>query len=292
MLRIYDESKKLTTVLWDSVSEPEALLKADGWKIESNKSGGLNHFTRKSDRDWLGMPSVSALRKALTKGWAEGVKRIEEVPVGELPEPTSIRRRRVRADQGDEIDMQAVYRGDLSRAWSRTKRQNRTSVRSVSIVIDLAGNANVTSDQLFWRGASGLRLAEELMKAGYSVAIYGAAGAAGVDSEGRESLTQFVEIKGEDSPLDMDRLAALTGLSGFFRTSMFGGIYWACDQLGKQASSSLGKSDNDLISAGLKQLPMAPQNAVIQPPVKNKSQAEAWLKSVLEQIANPTAEAA
>lgn len=292
MLRIYDKSKKLTTVFWDSVSEPEAMLKADGWKIESNKSGGLNHFTRKSDTSWLGVPSVHALRKVLTKGWTEGVKRIEEVPVGELPEPTSIRRRRVRADQGDEIDMQAVYRGDLSRAWSRTKRQNRTSVRSICLVIDLAGNAGVTSDQLFWRGASGLRLADELTKAGYSVAIYGAAGAAGVDSEERENLTQFVEIKGEDSPLDMDRLAALTGLSGFFRTSLFSGIYWACDQLGKPASSGLGKSDNDLILAGLKQLPMIPQTAIIQPPVKNKSQAEEWLKSVLEHIANPRAEAA
>jgi len=292
MLRIYDKSQKLTTVLWDSVTEPEALLKAEGWKVEGNKVAGLNHFTRKSDREWLGMPSVNALRQALTKGWAEGVKRIEEVPVGDLPEPTSIRRRRVRADQGDEVDMQAVYRGDLSRAWSRTKRQNRTSVRSVSIVIDLAGNANVTSDQLFWRGASGLRLAEELMKAGYSVAIYGAAGARGVDSMSEENLTQIVEIKGEDSPLDMDRLAALTGLSGFFRTSLFGGIYWACDQLGKPACGSLGRSDNALILAGLKQLPMVPQTAVIQPPVKNKGQAEEWLKSVLEQIANPTAEAA
>jgi len=34
MLRIYDKSKKLTTVLWDSVSEPEARINSDGGKIE------------------------------------------------------------------------------------------------------------------------------------------------------------------------------------------------------------------------------------------------------------------
>jgi hypothetical protein len=291
MLRIYDESQHLTTVLWDSVTEPEALLKADGWNHEANKSSGLNHFTRKAETSWLGVPSVDALRKVLTKGWKAGVERIEKIPLGELPEPTSIRRRRVRADQGDELDMQAVYRGDMSRAWSKTKRQSRTSVRSVSIVIDLAGNAGVSSEQLFWRGASGLRLADELTKAGYSVAIYGAAGAANVSNEGHEDLVQFVEIKAEDSPLDMDRLAALTGLAGFFRTSLFAGIYWSCDQLGKHAAGGLGQSDNTLIAKAIKQMPI-PQNSIIQPPVKTQERAEEWLKSVLEQIANPEQQAA
>jgi len=286
MLRIYDKSNDLTAVLWDSVTEPESVLNADGWKSQSNKTSGLSHFSRKADTSWLGVPSVDALRKVLTKGWQAGAERIDKIPLGELPEPTSIRRRRVRADQGDELDMQAVYRGDLSRAWSRTKRQSRASVRSVSIVIDLAGNSNVTSEQLFWRGASGLRLADELTKAGYSVAIYGAAGAADVSVEGYENVAQFVEIKAEDSPLDMDRLAALTGLSGFFRTSLFAGIYWSNDQLGKETRSSLGQSNNTLIAKAIKHLPI-PQNAIIQPPVKNQTGAEAWLKSVLEQIANP-----
>lgn len=34
------------------------------------------------------------------------------------------------------------------------------------------------------------------------------------------------------------------------------------------------------------------QDEIIQPQVKNKTQAEAWLKSVLEQIANPELKAA
>jgi len=287
---IYSKADNLTAILWDSVTEPEATLKGE-WKVESNKPSAEEHWKRKSNSDWLGVPSVKELRSVLTKGYPAGVEKLSKLTVGDLPAPQDIRRRRVRSDQGDELDMQAVYRGDLSRAWSRTKRQSRTSVRSVSIVIDLAGNANVTSEQLFWRGAAGLRLADELTTAGYSVAVYGAAGATNYTSDGGDDVCQFVEIKAEDAPMDMDRLASLTCLSGFFRTSLFTGIYFAADKLGKQASSGLGRSDNTLIAKGIKQLPI-PQEAIIQPALKNKDTAEAWLKSVLEQIANPELKAA
>lgn len=288
---LYNKTGNMTTILWDSVTEPESTLKGD-WKLENNKDTASEHWSRKSDRDWLGVSSVSELRSVLTKGYPAGVEKLERITVGDLPAPQDIRRRRVRSDQGDELDMQAVYRGDLSRAWSRTKRQSRNSVRSVSIVIDLCGSARVTSDELFWRGAAGLRLASELTNAGYSVAIYGAAGADGYTSEGNEQLAQFVEIKAEDSPLDMDRLASLTCLAGFFRTSLFTGIVFAADKQGKKACGSLGAPSNALLAEGIKALPV-PQDSIIQPPtVKNKSSAEAWLKSVLEQIANPIQQAA
>jgi hypothetical protein len=287
---IYEHKNNLTTILWDSVNEPEALLKGD-WKVDGNKSSAEEHWKRKSDRDWLGVSSVSELRSVLKNGYPAGVAKLEQITVGELPAPQDIRRRRVRSDQGDELDMQAVYRGDIGRAWTRTRRQSRNSVRSVSIVIDLCGNASVTSDQLFWRGAAGLRLANELTNAGYSVAVYGAAGAVRIDSTGNQRLAQFVEIKAEDAPMDMDRLASLTCLAGFFRTSLFTGIIWAADKVGKRVDYGLGQSTNEALAEGIKALPI-PQDAIIQPPVKNKAQAEAWLKSVLEQIANPELQAA
>lgn len=287
---IYNKTGNMTTILWDSVTEPESTLKGD-WKVDINKTSAEEHWKRKSDRDWLGVSSVSELRSVLKNGYPAGVAKLEQITVGELPAPQDIRRRRVRSDQGDELDMQAVYRGDLSRAWSRTKRQSRASVRSVSIIIDLAGNASVTSSELFWRGAAGLRLADELTTAGYSVAIYGAAGTKNYTAEGSEDVCQLVEIKAEDSPMDMDRLASLTCLAGFFRTSLFTGIIWAADKSGMRVCSGLGQSGNGLIAEGIKQLPI-PQDAIIQPQVKNKAQAEAWLKSVLEQIANPELQAA
>jgi hypothetical protein len=89
----------------------------------------------------------------------------------------------------------------------------------------------------------------------------------------------------------MDRLASLTCLAGFFRTSLFTGIIWAADKVGKRVDYGLGQSTNEALAEGIKALPI-PQDAIIQPPVKNKAQAEAWLKSVLEQIANPELQAA
>lgn len=288
---IYSKTGNMTTILWDSVTEPESTLKGD-WTESSNKSKAEKFWNRDSDPSWLGVATVNELRSVLTKGYPAGVAKLSKLTVGDLPAPQDIRRRRVRSDQGDELDMQAVFRGDLSRAWSRTKRQSRNSVRSVSIVIDLCGSARTTSDELFWRGAAGLRLADELTTAGYSVAVYGAAGADGYTNEGHERLAQFVEIKAEDAPMDMDRLASLTCLAGFFRTSLFTGIIWAADKQGKRAWSSLGMPTNSYLAEGIKALPI-PQDSIIQPPtVKNKDSAEAWLKSVLGQIANPELKAA
>jgi hypothetical protein len=289
---LYNKTGNLTTVLWDSVTEPESTLKGH-WKLDSNKASTEEYWKRTSDRDWLGVSTVAELRSVLTKGYPDGVAKLERITVGDLPAPQDIRRRRVRSDQGDELDMQAVYRGDISRAWTRTRRQSRNSVRSVSIVIDLCGSARTTSDELFWRGAAGLRLAAELTNAGYSVAVYGGAGCDSYTAEGNaEKLAQFVEIKAEDAPMDMDRLASLTCLAGFFRTSLFTGIIWAADKMGKRACGSLGTPKNSLLAEGIKALPI-PQDSIIQPPtVKNKASAEAWLKSVLEQIANPEQEAA
>lgn len=286
---IYNKTGNLTTILWDSVTEPEATLRGE-WKDAANFVTASENWTRKSDFDWLGVSSVTELRSVLTKGYPAGVEKLEKITVGDLPSPQDIRRRRIRSDQGDELDMQAVYRGDLSRAWSRTKRQSRNSVRSVSIVIDLCGSAGVTSDELFWRGAAGLRLASELTTAGYSVAVYGAAGANSYTTGRNNKLAQFVEIKAEDSPLDMDRLASLTCLAGFFRTSLFTGIVFAADKLGLRACSTLGKPDNALLAEAIKALPI-PQDSIIQPKtVRNQSTAEEWLKSVLEQITNPNPE--
>ena len=287
---IYSKTGNMTTILWDSVTEPESTLKGD-WTESSNKSKAERFWERESDPSWLGVATVNELRSVLTKGYPAGVAKLSKLTVGDLLAPQDIRRRRVRSDQGDELDMQAVFRGDLSRAWSRTKRQSRTSVRSVSIVIDLAGNANVTSNELFWRGAAGLRLADELTTAGYSVAVYGAAGASNITEEGSHNVCQLVEIKAEDAPMDMDRLASLTCLAGFFRTSLFTGICFAADKAGLRVCSALGQSGNGHIAEGIKQLPI-PQDAIIQPALKNKDGAEAWLKSVLEQIANPELKAA
>lgn len=295
MILEHDPKGKFTAILWDSVAEPEALAaNASAWKDASHATQAMRVFTRGEGEDkqsWLGAPSVKELQRRLREGWAEGVEKIEQIATRELSAPASVRRRKTRGDAGDELDMQAVWRGDLNRAWSRTKRANRVGTRAVSLVIDLCASAGVSSDRLFWRGASALRLAQLLTESGYAVALYGAFGGVGVDATGKLNLAQLVEIKSQDAPLDMDKLAALTAMAGFFRTSLFAGIHYAADQFGKDADDGLGRPAPEYIKTAIKMLPV-PQNVIIQRNVLNEQAANDWIDEALKQIETPMLEAA
>lgn len=290
------KDKGTTVIMWDSVAEPMALTDAYQWQQSVNKHECERHTTRgpvtSNPEGWLGAPSLAVMQERLKRGWPEGVTKLEKLATKELESPQSVRRRRFRGDQGDEVDMQAVWRGDMSRAWTRTRRANRSAVRSVSIVIDLGAACNVTADRLFWRGASALKLAEILTVAGYNVAIYGAAASADCATTGSLNSVQFVEIKAEDSPMDMDKLAALTAMPGFFRTSLFRGIVYSADRFGSHVEGALGRADSELIAKHVKDVPI-PQNAFIQPKnVLDKASAEAWIDTVLDIIQTPELQAA
>jgi hypothetical protein len=168
-------------------------------------------------------------------------------------------------------------------------------VRSVSIIIDLGASAGTSSSELFWRGASALRLADQLVTAGYNVAIYGAATSIGAASSKSLNSVQFVEIKAEDSPFDIDKLAALTAMPGFFRTSLFAGIVYSADRIDDDVDYAFGSADlkGKHIPAAVKMLPSIPQSAIIQPyDVLTKERAEAWLAEAIQQIEAPMLEAA
>lgn len=273
--------KRLTAVLWDSVSEPGQV---SDWSIAFNAQAASHYAAGGSQNNdsWLGAPSVAELNRRLSQGWPEGVERLMSLATREVT-PTSIRRRRERADQGAELDIHAVYRGDLSRAWTRSRRKASSGVRNLSLLIDLCANCDITADQMFWRGAAALRLTAALMEAGYNVGIYGAS--AGTKTDGGDTVDncQMVSIKDEDQPLDLDRLAALTAMPGFFRTSLFVGMCKICDMRNTDVKWSLGHANSSLIAKGAELLPI-PQNVIIQEPVLNQAAAEAWIERVLSNL--------
>lgn len=279
---------KLTATLFDSVMEPYGLLSKE-WKLDHNKARAdklLNGKEKGGDaQGWYGAPSLSELNRRLKEGWPEGSERLLQLATREI-NPQSIRRRRERADQGAELDIHAVYRGDLSRAWMRTRRRQGSGVRSVSIVVNLGDNCGANADEMFWRGAAALKLADALTQSGYSVAILGAEGVHRYFGGKQNVLTQFVSIKDEDQPLDVDRLAALTAMPGYFRTAMFAGICYHADQKGEEVDWGLGSNDADAISRGMKLLPV-PQTAFVQGNINSKQAAEEWIDSVLNSIENP-----
>lgn len=285
-----------TVILWDSVNEPAAHIATRKWAKEENQRFGGRYLSdaetgrypaSDNHADWLGAPSLKELTNRLTNGWSDGVDRLMKLAVAEL-EMTSIRRRRVRGDQGDEIDMQAVWRGDLSRAWTRTRRQQRTGgTRNVTLICDVAGNCGMGADVMFWRGAAVLRVAEALTEAGYNVGIYAGAATKNIDAKGKCNACQLVEIKATDAPLDLSSLAALTCMPGYFRTSLFAGIVAAADHFGEEADYSLGRMDEDGLKRGAKKLGM--DNVFIQPAVNSQQAAKEWIDQIVAAIQAPAA---
>lgn len=277
-------------VLWDSVNEPGRVaeqIKDSGRKAKATRYA-TGESAGKRGQDWYGAPSVAVLKDRLAKGWPEGVEKLQKLATREI-NPVSIRRRRTRGDQGDEVDMQAVWRGDLSRAWTRTRRTARAGTnRNITLMCLLSDSCGVTADTLFWRGASVLKLADALTTSGYSVAILGCVTSANAaEGSRRVDTAQFVEIKATDSPLDLSALAALTAMPGWFRTQGFAGITVACDLVGATSEECLGSPNNGQAQRYASMLGI--ENVIVQPNVNNKVAAEKWIDEVLGQIEQPVA---
>lgn len=295
---IYERDGRMVAMLMESQDEHLPLLKTI--KRNGNRRDELldpEHGTGWTGiENWLGAPTFAEFERRLHEGWGEGVDKLRAIPVGETPTPQSVRRRRVKGDHGDAVDMQAVYRGSLDKAWQRCVRQNRSGPRQVTIVCNLSCNAHIEASTLFWRGASALRVAEALTEAGYAVAIIGACAGAGMDKNKTLDVFQAIEIKAIDAPLDMSALAALVCMPGFKRRQMHSLRPWACDREDVICSGGLGydeggaKSDA-MMRKGMSMLPL-PQDAFIQPHVDNAEEAAAWVASVVAAMDAPQALAA
>lgn len=287
MFQVIDKKAKSVATLFDSPAEVRRVVDAHQWAIEENGSRAKEYASRdQSGRDgesWWGAPSAGQLFDRIEKGWPEGAQRLSDLSMPDI-EAKSVRRRRERGDQGDSIDMQAVYRGDLSRAWTRTRRRESSAPRSITISMVLGASVGTTASQLAWRGVSALALTSRLIEAGYSVALYAHVTSQNILASENGTSAVFVEVKAEDQPLDLDGLAALSIMPGFFRTSIFAEICRHADLLQKNAAGGLGQVKDELVAAAIKSLPM-PQTAIVQPKkVLDKDSAQAWVDAAIAQI--------
>lgn len=190
---------------------------------------------------WYGpdSPSPETTVKRVLGGWKEGAeevrKRMERV---EVTPPVSIKRRVVRADQGDELDIHAVLRGQLDTAWQSRRRRQAFGPRIVRIVAQTNLLAQTSSEELFWRGAAVVKLADVLTEAGYAVEIVGAHAATTVDMDRANWLLTFV-LKHAQSPLDIESLAGVVCNAGFHRTFGFR-AYEACTTKARSQKGGTG----------------------------------------------------
>lgn len=237
---------------------------------------------------WYGVESVDRVRAILREGYPEGaamVDKLFDAIAPRLPRAVDFRRRRTRADQGDELDIHAVNRGALDKAWSVTKRKAHQGSGLVRIAVDICGNADVTAEQLRWRGIAALALSRAMTKAGYSVEIV--AGQAGARAfQGRPDVGVItVTVKPRYAILDTATLAASLCMPGFFRYLGFMSIVRQADDLGADVNSGLGSAVK-LESV----LPAAEKisQVVVPETVNNEYSAILWIRETLAMLQGVT----
>lgn len=191
-------------------------------KFKRNKSdrGRQIHF---SPLTWLGVGSTQEADRYIKHGWPEGVAKMNEAlaEIGDdMPKPESMRRRRVRGSFGDSVDMAAVWSGNFDTAFTRTKRRSVDAPQNVTIAVPLGAPWVVLSDELFWRGAACIKLADTLTEAGFNVRIVAYRSSSKSYKSG-SGLYQEIEIKHHDTPMDIDALASCLSMAAFFRHVLF-----------------------------------------------------------------------
>lgn len=169
---------------------------------------------------WLGVPG-SQIDDTLTHGWREGAERLAAMQRPEVGIGRTNRRRRVRGDHGDSLDPHAVMRGDLGRAWERTRRTESKAPLFVTIWANCGLMGKTSAEQAFWRGAAIVAICDALTLAGHQVEVIGYRYSASGTFKANKAKHQayFVPVKRFDDRLDVELLATVTCLAGFHRTA-------------------------------------------------------------------------
>ena len=179
----------------------------------------LDGWRKQKTGRWYGLDTpmdISELSSLVRGGWAAGARKLFDT-AGKITAPRveSLTRKSEWRDQGEELNLDKLYSGEIDTMWRGFKPQIKKSGRSrvVKIVYGLACSADQSAESLFWSGACAAVLSDALVKAGYSVAVDGLIHG----SLDREKFEISIKIKGSESLMSVASLAGVTCLAGFFR---------------------------------------------------------------------------
>lgn len=260
------------------------------WYDQSGCKVGHRYIGLGSTRerhDWVGADTPQEAADRVTKGWPEGARRVfEKLQDLEVPAPTSVRRRMVRADQGDELDIHSVYRGDLDHAWTSRKRKHTRTKLTVRIVAQTNLLADMSANELFWRGAAVVKLSDALTEAGYNVEIIGALASRKVDrNENIDFLCTF-PLKEASMPLDTEQLAGVICNAGFHRLFGFRAYGALADwnyKTGLDGTGCASDIEGRVIKKGA--LDADGVKTFVTPyEVTEKALAQAWISKCLQEL--------
>lgn len=193
----------------------------------------------------------------------------------------SMRRKRTRGDTGTDLDIHAVYQGQLDRAWSTTRRDlQNVRRRAAHVYLHIGGSGADSAADSRWRAASAYRICEIFQRSGFSVEITVGATADNVYSRHSVRVHTSFTAKASSVPLDLNRLA-LQATLGWHRVFNF--MARACNDLGLECSPGFGVTDYGAVSPYVEERCRGGEIAIIVPAhISSKLQAEKIVRQAQE----------
>lgn len=173
-----ESAQRATTYWWDSATE---LFE------EEVPSGTMHSWLKKRNLDreygWFNgqyhhanevLPAMKEVAKPLWEP-AMNKQKMISAPINKVAAArvTKRRRKRIRGDYGNELDIHEVNQGRVDRAWTRTKFVDREVHESkhVTILVNASMSAMVKASSAEWRTAALLQIHDELVRMGKSVEV-------------------------------------------------------------------------------------------------------------------------
>ena len=181
---------------------------------------------------WWGCKSFYDVQNKVANGWPELRERLErmmqgiELDLPTFPTLTTVRRRkRLRSDHGDSLDIGRVWNGQLDTAWERPVRTERvaTNTKRITLAFDVTANASVTNDMALWRAALCTVLVDSLARAGRVFEIWVVDSTSNPFTWGGSRPMRLWSawcVKRTADPLVLDRLCSMVSV-GFMRSAGF-----------------------------------------------------------------------
>ena len=187
----------------------------------------LASWKANKDYEWMGITgevqpgetSLACASRLVREGWRNGLDLIQKVTDKvTAPTPKTVRRVQRWQAQGDDVEMQRIWAGNLDYAWRGTHRDTRHGPQRVRILVDAIESGGNGAEGMRWRGVAALKLCDLLTEAGYSVQVESVISCN--DSSSDRVFKLRTIVKEYEQPLDLLTLAATTAMPAFFRSLM------------------------------------------------------------------------
>lgn len=187
------------------------------------------------------------------------------------------KRKRIKSNFGNEIDIHKVYQGNLDKAWDSTVIERSKQQRNFYyVVFDIGGLADVNVEESYWTAACATKIYQAITAHGQNCEVAVGNYSDDVTIDG-DSLSWLVPVKKFDEHLSDSRLAMMANV-GFFRS--FG--FLAKLTCTKTIRSSYGVTRNYAIDKLPLNIREAAVKGEIKPIIIKRSTSEAEAKRSYE----------